>query len=93
MRRAFGARSADGGSGTGFEKEAAPLSADSGSDPAAIGVASHAAQIADLLAAIEEGREPAVDGAAGRAALEIVCAVYGSARTGQPVRLTGTPGS
>ena len=93
VRRAFGARSADGGSGSGFDEEAAPLSADSGSDPAAIGVASHAAQIADLLAAIEKGREPAVDGAAGRAALEIVCAVYESARTGQPVRLTGTLGS
>ena len=41
-------------------------------DPAAIDVASHAAQIADLLAAVEEGREPAVDGQAGRDALEIV---------------------
>ena len=56
-------------------------------------VAGHAAQIADLLAAIEEGREPAVDGQAGRDALEIVCAVYESARTGRAVRLTGTLGS
>ena len=62
-------------------------------DPAAIEVASHAAQIADLLAAIEEGRAPAVDGQAGRDALEIVRAVYESARTGAPVRLTGAPGS
>ena len=79
----------DGGS---LDSGTEPGAADSGSDPAAIDVASHAAQIADLLAAIEEGREPAVDGEAGRDALEIVCAVYESARTGRPVRLTGTPG-
>jgi UDP-N-acetyl-2-amino-2-deoxyglucuronate dehydrogenase len=56
-------------------------------DPVAIDVAAHAAQIADLLAAIDEGREPAVGGDAGREALEIVCAVYESARTGQTVKL------
>ena len=56
-------------------------------DPAAIEVASHAAQLADLLAAVEEGREPAVSGQAGRDTLEIVCAVYESARTGRTVRL------
>jgi UDP-N-acetyl-2-amino-2-deoxyglucuronate dehydrogenase len=56
-------------------------------DPAAIEVASHAAQLADLLAAVEEGREPAVGGQAGRDTLEIVCAVYESARTGRTVRL------
>jgi UDP-N-acetyl-2-amino-2-deoxyglucuronate dehydrogenase len=56
-------------------------------DPAAIEVAAHAAQLADLLAAIDEGREPAVGGQDGRDALEIVCAVYESARTGQAVRL------
>jgi UDP-N-acetyl-2-amino-2-deoxyglucuronate dehydrogenase len=54
-------------------------------DPAAVDVASHAAQIADLLAAVDEGREPAVSGAAGRAALEIVLAVYESARSGRSV--------
>jgi predicted dehydrogenase len=59
-------------------------------DPAAIEVASHAAQIADLLAAVEEGRAPAVDGEAGRDALEIVRAVYESARTGAPVGLAGS---
>jgi len=60
------------------------------SDPAA-GVASHAAQIADLLAAVEEGREPAVGGADGRAALEIVLAVYESARSGGPVLIGARP--
>ena len=83
VRRAFGAgvragSAPDGGVG--------PV-ADVGSDPAAVDVVGHAAQIADLLAAIDEGREPAVGGEAGREALEIVCAVYESARTGRTVRL------
>ena len=57
-------------------------------DPAVVDVAAHAAQLADLLAAIDEGREPAVGGQAGRDALEIVCAVYESARIGRTVRLS-----
>ena len=84
VRRAFGAQpgaaqpgAAEPGGGSGPTGAAA--------DPAAIEVASHAAQIADLLAAVEDGREPAVDGQAGRDALEIVCAVYESARTGRAV--------
>jgi UDP-N-acetyl-2-amino-2-deoxyglucuronate dehydrogenase len=91
VRRAFGPGSpaasvtgsatGDGGAGAGG---AGPGAA---ADPAAIDVAAHAAQIADLLAAIDEGREPAVSGAAGRDALEIVCAVYESARTGRTVKL------
>jgi len=56
-------------------------------DPAAVDVASHAAQLADLLDAVDAGREPAVTGESGRAALEIVLAVYESSRTGRPVSL------
>jgi UDP-N-acetyl-2-amino-2-deoxyglucuronate dehydrogenase len=56
-------------------------------NPAALDPASHATQIADLLAAIGEGREPAVSGQDGRAVLEVVCAVYESSRTGRPVTL------
>ena len=86
VRRAFGAQA-------GARPERQPRGhsglCGAAADPAAIDVASHAAQIADLLAAIEEGREPAVDGQAGRDALEIVCAVYESARTGAPVLLAG----
>jgi predicted dehydrogenase len=54
---------------------------------AGLDAAAHAAQLADLLAAIEEGREPAVTVADARATLELVCAVYQSAREGRPVRL------
>ncbi len=61
-------------------------------DPAALAWASHAAQLADLLAAIDEGRPPAVTAQDGRQALEIVCAVYESARTGRTVTLPG-PGA
>ncbi|HEY1699048.1 MAG TPA: Gfo/Idh/MocA family oxidoreductase [Trebonia sp.] len=57
-------------------------------DPGALDAAFHAAQIAGFLRAIEEGHEPAVTGDSGRAALEIVCAVYESSRTGQPVKLS-----
>jgi len=57
-------------------------------DPAAVDVASHATQLADLLDAVDTGREPAVSGRAGRDALEIVLAVYESSRTGRPVRLS-----
>jgi UDP-N-acetyl-2-amino-2-deoxyglucuronate dehydrogenase len=56
-------------------------------DPAALDVVSHAAQLADLLDAVDTGREPAVSGQDGRDALEIVLAVYESSRTGRPVRL------
>ena len=64
-----------------------PAEPGTAADPAALDVSGHAAQLADLLAAIEEGCAPAVDGAAGRAALEIVCAVYESSRSGRTVTL------
>jgi predicted dehydrogenase len=54
---------------------------------AEIGWSAHAAQIADLLAAVDQGRAPAVTAESGRAALEVVCAAYQSARTGGTVAL------
>ena len=64
---------------------------------AALDSASHAAQIADLLAAIDAGRPPAVTADSGRAALEVVCAVYESAREGRtvviPAAAPGDPGA
>ena len=47
----------------------------------------HRAQFADFVHAIRENRDPLVDGKAGRAAVELIHAVYESARTGAPVRL------
>jgi UDP-N-acetyl-2-amino-2-deoxyglucuronate dehydrogenase len=87
-RRAFGARArADGGDREDGGDGRLPGTAEVGSDPAALDVSGHAAQIADLLAAIDDGREPAVGGQAGRDALQIVCAVYESARSGRTVIL------
>lgn len=59
---------------------------DAASDPAAIAGDGHQMQIADLLAAINEGREPMVNGEEARKAVEFILAVYKSAQTGQPVR-------
>jgi len=93
VRRGFGVQATAGVPGDDAGPDAGAGAVGAAADPAAIEVASHAAQIADLLAAVEEGRAPAVDGQAGRDALEIVRAVYESARTGAPVRLTGAPES
>jgi UDP-N-acetyl-2-amino-2-deoxyglucuronate dehydrogenase len=65
----------------------AASAASAAADPAALDVVSHAAQLADLLDAVDTGREPSVTGQSGRDALEIVLAVYESSRTGQPVTL------
>jgi predicted dehydrogenase len=45
----------------------------------------HQRNIADMVAAIQQGRPPAITGEEGRKALEIVLAVYESARTGKTV--------
>ncbi len=89
VRRAFGAGAEPATAavaGSGAPAGAAGPAA-VGSDPAALDVASHAAQIADLLAAVEAGRQPAVSAQSAREALEIVCAVYESSRTGRPVKM------
>jgi len=54
-----------------------------------IGIASHVAQIADFVEAIEQDREPSATALDGRAALEVVLAVYESAREHRAVRLIG----
>jgi UDP-N-acetyl-2-amino-2-deoxyglucuronate dehydrogenase len=72
--------------GTGAISQAAAA------NPAALGISSHAAQIADLLGAIDEGRQPLVTAQSARDALEVVCAVYESAREGRAVVLSGAPG-
>ena len=74
----------DGADGADGADDAGRLAA---ADPAALNVAGHAAQLADLLDAVDTGREPAVSGQDGRDALEIVLAVYESSRTGRPVRV------
>jgi predicted dehydrogenase len=56
-------------------------------DPRDISHAGHREQLADFLQAIDTGGQPRVDGREGRKAVEIIRAIYRSARTGQPVPL------
>lgn len=56
-------------------------------DPAAIGHHGHAAQFADVRDAIRTGRSPLIDGREGKKSVELITAIYQSARSGQAVRL------
>ena len=84
VRRALGAELPAPGAVGLDNVSAAPAAAAS---VAGLDSASHAAQIADLLAAIDSGRQPSVTAESGRAALEVVRAVYESAREGRTVAL------
>ena len=57
------------------------------SDPRGITHEGHREQIADFLQAIDEGRSPYVDGREGRKSVEIIRAIYHSAKSGLPVAL------
>lgn len=57
------------------------------SDPRGITHAGHRDQLADFLQAIDDGRPAAVDGREGRRSVEIIRAIYESARTESTVRL------
>lgn len=73
----------------------APGSGDStasvASDPTQLTADGHTIQVCDLVAAIKEDRKPFVSGEDARPALELILAVYQSARTGQPVKLPLVP--
>ncbi|MFZ2635976.1 MAG: Gfo/Idh/MocA family oxidoreductase, partial [Rectinemataceae bacterium] len=56
-------------------------------DPPTVYGFGHAALFADILDAIESGREPLVSGERGKKALEIILAIYKSQKTGLPVDL------
>src|SRR5581483_5842084 len=56
-------------------------------DPAAIGHHAHARQFQNVVQAINKHTAPAVDGAGGRAPVEIILAIYKSAETGKAVNL------
>ena len=47
----------------------------------------HEAQLADFVYAMRQGTAPSIDGISGRQAVEVVCAMYESARTSQLVTL------
>ena len=56
------------------------------SDPNAISIDGHRAQIEDFAAAITEGREPAIPGRDGKKAVELICAIYQSSQANAIVR-------
>ncbi|MBI1785587.1 Gfo/Idh/MocA family oxidoreductase, partial [Candidatus Sumerlaeota bacterium] len=57
------------------------------SDPKAISNRGHVLQLQDFCRAIQDGREPLVAGPEGRKPLEIILAIYESAKTGKRVTL------
>jgi len=56
-------------------------------DPPTVYGFGHTALYADFLDALEQDREPLVNGEAGKKALELILAIYKSQRIGQPVTL------
>jgi predicted dehydrogenase len=56
-------------------------------DPASIPKTGHAGQIQDMIDAVIEGRPPMIQGEEGRPAVEIILALYESAKTGKEVFL------
>ncbi len=65
---------------------------DGSADPAAISNLGHRLQIEDMMRAVIENRDPLVNGREGRKSLELVTALYASARSGKPTR-SGTAGA
>jgi UDP-N-acetyl-2-amino-2-deoxyglucuronate dehydrogenase len=57
------------------------------SDPRGITHVGHRDQLADFLQAIDQGRDPVVDGREGRKSVEIIRAIYRSAQSGRVVSL------
>ena len=57
-------------------------------DPKAIGHAWHRANLEEAVAAIRAGKQPAINGAEGRKAVELILALYQSAQNGgEPISL------
>ncbi len=57
------------------------------SDPKAISSVGHRKQFEDFIQSVETGGKPLVDGKEGRKSVEIILAIYKSARTGKLVKL------
>lgn len=57
------------------------------SDPQQLSFAGHYYYIDDMIQAIHEGREPAVNGEEARKSVDLILACYESARTGKEVKL------
>lgn len=58
------------------------------SDPANIDISGHKYQILDMIESIETGKAPYIDAKEGRKSVEIILAIYESARTGKRIALS-----
>jgi predicted dehydrogenase len=74
--------------GGGHKKQANVQVENTASDPAALQASTHAQQIADMISAIREDRDPALNGQSARHPVEIILGIYESARTGKEVVLS-----
>ncbi len=57
------------------------------SHPTDISATGHIRHVIDLISAIKEDREPAINGESAKKAVEVILAVYESARTGKEIRI------
>jgi len=55
--------------------------------PTDIGMEGHIILVRDMVEAIREGKEPMISGEEGRKSIQIILAIYQSAKTGKPVKL------
>jgi UDP-N-acetyl-2-amino-2-deoxyglucuronate dehydrogenase len=74
--------------GKSVSADPATAAAGAGASPTGISTTGHTRIVSDFVAAIREGRPALVTGEEGRRSLAFVLAVYESARTGRPVRLS-----
>jgi len=63
------------------------------SDPKAISIDGHVAQYRDFIAAISEGRQPAISGQEGRRSVEVIRAIYESSKSSSIVQIPLKPHS
>ena len=69
------------------EKYAKSETTGGAADPKAISFIGHQRQFEDFLAAVRQGKQPRIDGAEGRKSVEIILAIYESAKSGKRVSL------
>lgn len=78
---------ARGGTASVRDEAQSRLAAPAAADPGLVWGDAHRAQIEDFLQAIRTGTKPLIDGRAGKKPVEIIAAVYASARSGRSVTL------
>ena len=67
-----------------FTEQSREIDAAGGRTPMGIDITGHRLQLQDLSDAILNHREPKLNGREGRRAVELICGIYESARTGKP---------